>query len=391
MRRSMHFRTHYWPLWGRICFYLFLGLFCRFGMGIVFGQAQVFAAGPEILVPRPSSTIIARNPETHLVLRNPAGGIMPQVVVEGKKLSPQVSEHGEDGVYLHFRLPLKPGLNRFMISPGGLRLELKYQPLLANLPKSLSKDVHLFHRDEKLPPSCSGCHELQAGSKIAILGFESQDSCFSCHQNIVSNVTFQHSPQSTKLCLTCHQQSITPWRIGFPAGKIEDTCFACHTGKKAWRSRKHVHGPLNVGGCTLCHNPHGDKYRYQLWDEGSRALCVTCHGDKEIKQGENKPVRFVHSIIAGAGCVACHDPHATDNPFMLHKPINALCVGCHQALAGITRGHPVGGHPVSGPQERRRPGRELGCTSCHDPHGSAYRDLLIGSNLGGQFCRECHK
>lgn len=389
MRRDMNAERCKGPWFGRKIFYAVLTL--ALGMGGSLQQDVVFAAGPEILTPKPSSTIIARNPETHLVLRSPAGAGQPQVEADGKKLAPMLREQDQGNDYIHFRLPLKRGANLFVISPGGIRLELNYQPLLANLPKSLGKDVYLFHRDDTLPQGCTACHDLKSTSRNRITGIEEQESCASCHGNIVSTAVWKHGPQTSNLCLTCHQQSLTPWRIGFPTGKIEENCLACHTGKRLWRTKKHVHGPMNVGGCTVCHNPHGDKYRYQLWAEGSGELCITCHGDKEIKPGEKKPARFVHGIISGSGCVACHDPHATDHPFMLHKPINELCVGCHPVLAGVQRGHPVSGHPVAAPAERRRPGRTLGCSSCHDPHGSPFRDLLIASNVGGQLCKECHK
>jgi len=368
-----------------------LMLFCQAGFGIL-GQAVSFAAEVDILTPRSSSTIFARNPETHLVLRCPETiEASLKVQVEGKKLVPLIAEQHQGNSYLHFRLPLKPGKNLFNISPGNMTVELKYQPLHANLPKSIGKEVYIFHRDDQLPPACTSCHDLKETRKNEKLGTESQESCASCHRNLVENAPWQHSTHINKQCLTCHLQSSTPRRFGFPAGKLEESCFACHTGKRKWRSLKHLHGPLNVGGCAVCHNPHGDKHRYNLWAEGNRELCITCHGDKEVRPGKNMPVRYVHGIIPGSGCIACHDPHATDQPYMLLKPINELCVGCHQGLANMQRGHPVSGHPISGVRERRREGRELSCASCHDPHGSPYRSLLIGSNMGGQICRECHK
>ncbi|MDX2495612.1 MAG: cytochrome c3 family protein, partial [Desulfuromusa sp.] len=76
---------------------------------------------------------------------------------------------------------------------------------------------------------------------------------------------------------------------------------------------------------------------------------------------------------------------------VLKKPINELCLGCHPGVALKTAGHPVANHPVSAPKDPRRRGRKLTCTSCHDPHGSAYQLMLIQEKLGGRLCRECHK
>ena len=30
------------------------------------------------------------------------------------------------------------------------------------------------------------------------------------------------------------------------------------------------------------------------------------------------------------------------------------------------------------------------CSTCHNPHGSDYKFLLIGDILGGQVCSQCH-
>jgi predicted CXXCH cytochrome family protein len=355
--------------------------------------SSLAAAEIEILTPRPSATITARISETHLVLRRPAGAGTEQLRVEaaGRRLEPLGVRQHQGNQYFHFRLPLKPGANAFTILPSGRRFELKYQPLRANVTTStLGKDAYLFHRDDKLPESCAACHDLQKTRTIEPLGLTAQESCVTCHRNVLKTRN-QHSATANNLCLICHQQSVNPWRIGYPVAHIEDTCLTCHNGKKIWRSRKYVHGPLNVGGCTLCHNPHGDENRHQLWADGAAELCVACHSEKEELMRKDRGMHTVHGIIHGLGCVACHDPHATNHEYMLHKPINELCVSCHQALAGITRGHPVGGHPVAGPSERRRKGRELTCASCHDPHGSPHADLLIETYLGGHFCRKCHK
>jgi predicted CXXCH cytochrome family protein len=50
----------------------------------------------------------------------------------------------------------------------------------------------------------------------------------------------------------------------------------------------------------------------------------------------------------------------------------------------------VGGHPLAGPKELRRPGRKLSCASCHDPHGSSHVYMLIEEPMEGLLCRVCH-
>jgi predicted CXXCH cytochrome family protein len=377
---------------GRLATALLLAVILTVG-GAAFA-VRAHAASVELLAPRAGSTVYARTPETHVVLRQVwSQGVGPaRVDTGGVKLDPVAVRQHEGQDYLHFRLPLKPGNNSFTITPGGQRVEIRYRPLQADLNiNSLGKDAYLFHLDEQLPKSCANCHDLQKTVAIEPVGLVKQLSCVTCHKNVIDKSPWQHPTTVNRQCLTCHQQFVKPWRIGFPAAKTEDICLACHSNKKVWRQQKYIHGPMNAGGCILCHNPHGDNYRDQLWADGAVALCIACHSDKENLVDPKKPLPYVHGIIRGGGCIACHDAHAGDREFMLAKPINELCVGCHTGLSGVNRGHPVGGHPVAGPKERRRQGRELNCTSCHDPHGSTYKYLLIGDSRGGHVCIACHR
>jgi len=363
------------PRRGRVAVILLLML-CFLGLGASASRSRALAAGAEVLIPRSGATIVARNAETHLIARQFLNREPIRVRVEktGLLLDPVVVDQHKEHDYLHFRLPLEPGANRFTIVPGGQQVSLNFRQLQADLnTTSLGKDVSLFHQEGNLPDLCEGCHDLEKTSTNDQIGLKQQTSCADCHRNVTEKDAWLHSTTINQQCLVCHQQSVRPWRIGFPATKTQDICLTCHTGIKDWESRAFVHGPMYMGGCTLCHGPHGGSFRYLLWAEGSTALCVACHSDKENLVRKNKPLQFVHGIIKGLGCVACHDPHGSDQPFMLSKPINQLCVSCHTGLAGITRGHPVGGHPVSGPKERRRPGRELTCVSCHDPMVPASR------------------
>ena len=375
---------------GKVILCMTLVLFGFDFSGVFSLRGVAIAAGVEILTPPQGSTIFARNSSTHLVLSRPAkaGARQLTVKVGDVIIEPLVEMQDQGTDYLHFRLPLVPGANTFTILPGGVKLEVKYQPISANVPASIKK-AYLFHQDEELPKICSTCHDLRDTRETGQSGLEAQESCAVCHQD-VSAATWKHSPVSSKRCLTCHQQSVKPWRIGFPSGKAVDICIPCHTGKSAWFSRKEIHGPMIVGGCTVCHNPHGSENRYFLWAEGSLELCLTCHSEKEnlVKKDDHLP--YVHDIIPRRGCVICHDPHASDNLFVLKMPINKLCVSCHNKMDDIGQGHPVERHPVTRPKERRRPGRELSCTSCHDPHGSPHEYMLIEDPMEGQLCRVCH-
>ena len=109
---------------------------------------------------------------------------------------------------------------------------------------------------------------------------------------------------------------------------------------------------------------------------------------KHLNQGQKK--LFVHGILNAKGCVICHSPHATDYRFQLDGEINDLCVSCHTGFKGVKLGHPVHKHPVVGKKDPRRKGYAFTCTSCHNPHGSENRYMLIGDVRGGQVCVMCH-
>lgn len=394
MRGKKHQFCRY-PLKDACCnsFVILFVFFCSFTVAMLTNSGKVFASNVEILSPRSGATVISRKAEVHLILRCKGEGKACRLKVEksGRTLNPIVDEEEDrTHVFLHFRLPLVPGKNRFSIVPGNERIELTFKPIFAELdPNSIGPDVFLFHQQNKLPKSCQGCHDLEDTGIIQPIGLRKETSCVVCHKNLVEETKWPHSPSINGQCLLCHQQTVKG-RIGFPIAKLKDLCFACHTSKKSWYSQKYVHGPLNAAGCTLCHDPHGQDYPDMLWADGSMALCLVCHRDLEDLVSKNNQLPFVHGIIVGKGCVACHDPHASDQEFMLLKPINELCVSCHTFLAGVKRGHPVEGHPLSGPEEKRRKGRRLGCTGCHDPHGSRHKHLLIKSTMGGQLCYECH-
>ena len=369
-------------------------LLCLLGLGKVVAPDQVWAGSVELLTPRAGATIVAVMPEIHVVLRQPEADAESRIRVGKSKtaLKPVVVMEDGENRYLHFRLPLVPGKNQFIITPGDQQVELNYQQVKgALIQKPFGKETYRFHLDDKLPEACGGCHELLESTNLDKMGLlKGLTSCGACHKNFIDRNKWKHSPTVNNQCLLCHQQSVQPMRIGIPLGKIDDTCFVCHNSLKESQSKEHRHGPL-VAGCTLCHNPHGDEYRYYLWADGAMDICVTCHSDKrKLVDGDN-PVPYLHGIIKGAGCVICHNPHASDERFMLRRSVNQLCLGCHQENLDLRIGHPVARHPISGPSEKRRPGRKLTCVGCHDPHGSSFQYLLVQTKQGGRLCRGCHR
>jgi nitrate/TMAO reductase-like tetraheme cytochrome c subunit len=149
-------------------------------------------------------------------------------------------------------------------------------------------------------------------------------------------------------CESCHGPgSLHPGRIDGPIGSIESAesmhaaiagvdmdpnrCAVCHdsaTGRQQdfyqWRNSSHGNGPLRTtGACVACHTAEG-------------FVAVKVNGQPAINYPDG------HGIT----CVACHDPHNSDNPHQLRLAgeftfdsgdvladpgLGGLCAQCHNA------------------------------------------------------------
>ena len=106
--------------------------------------------------------------------------------------------------------------------------------------------------------------------------------------------------------------------------------------------------------------------------EMGEAGCLGCHRWAGAK----------HAPVLAAGCVRCHKPSAWENP-----DIAPVCAECHPGHRGGK--HPRLRHPISAARDPLRPGRKLGCASCHDPHAPVCLSCLGREDLR-QWCKRCH-
>ncbi len=90
---------------------------------------------------------------------------------------------------------------------------------------------------------------------------------------------------------------------------------------------------------------------------GIPELCYQCHDTPSVNQG------WIHGPVAAGECVICHEPHRSENPFLLKKPVPEMCYLCHDAK-DIAR---IDSHDK--PTYAR-------CTDCHSGHSSQANDLL---------------
>jgi len=186
-----------------------------------------------------------------------------------------------------------------------------------------------------------------------------------------------------------------------------ETCLTCHPDKKEGKA---VHTAVGMG-CENCHQATSEKDKEKttitLIATGGE-LCAMCH------EASKDPVQ--HGPYKAGQCLVCHEPHSSNFPRQTRAAVNTLCVSCHATgqpdvkvnadaktvslLGGrtfdlasyekatkITAEHsdrsaaPTVSHPVTG-KDPRKPGAELNCISCHDPHASKAEHLLHKATVG---------
>jgi len=225
-----------------------------------------------------------------------------------------------------------------------------------------------FFHDEKSESVCVKCHDMDrnfnkldkktlkakgaATADIEILENPQESSCYTCHNNLVSRKN-GHSPS------------------------VNFACVACHTGEA---------GENNLDE---------DRRSRYIQPDPIASRCFMCHERlKEIVSHNNSD----HGPAKSGRCNKCHNPHSSDNLFFLRKPIWELCTTCHSEK--ITERHVItsfvfrrnkNGHPTRKRPDPSRPGRELVCSSCHNPHGSK-GPFLLRTDQPTPFsvCKRCH-
>jgi DmsE family decaheme c-type cytochrome len=221
--------------------------------------------------------------------------------------------------------------------------------------------------------------------------FAGAESCATCHADIVKNfpgnphskLALEHDGKGVT-CEGCHGPGKAHIESGGDAAKIfrftkatpkevDEKCLSCHKGEHAGFERS-AHAEAGVS-CVSCHSVHAFQDKPHMLRASQPTLCYHCHTD--IKPAFAQP--FHHKVNEGLmGCSDCHDPHGTFQQKQLRTAAdqNQICVKCHTEKAGPF----VFEHP---------PVKTEGCVSCHSPHGSPNPRLLIRSNVNA-LCMQCH-
>lgn len=320
---------------------------------LLLGGAGSGAAEPMLRLHYPPDGLVVSG-QGHLsvlaeVDRAAAGGVEVEVRLaggQGDRATPRARADGP--TVFHGAVRLRPGVNQVEVvlgvrgrPPAVTTRRVYFLSPLANEtvpPPGYARAP--FHRGP--PASCGGCHELAARADDAGPATPAASTCRSCHARLTAAAEV-HGPAAQWACTRCHDPSAAPARYATPDPPMP-LCFSCHAEQKErFYGSRYQHGPTATGRCTLCHDPHGSPNQFFLrkatWD-----LCTTCHAEK----GSGR-----HVISWGP--------------------------------TGQT-------HPTRGRPDPSRPGREVSCASCHNPHAAPGPKLWnFGAVLYLELCRNCHR
>lgn len=198
-----------------------------------------------------------------------------------------------------------------------------------------------------------------------------------------------HTGENEKKCSPCHELNFRN-SGDRQQGPDQSPCYVCH--KKILSGYKFVHGPAAVWSCLMCHDGKSKNPKLAVASPVSQ-FCANCH-ENSWDSG-----KYLHAPTAAGSCTACHNPHAADKPYFLRMSAGNLCLSCHEEIP--TRPHVISsfsserGHPLKGRPDPLKPGEDLTCTSCHNPHGGNSSVFLNGYDEAKKpikfFCMSCHK
>jgi len=86
--------------------------------------------------------------------------------------------------------------------------------------------------------------------------------------------------------------------------------------------------------------------------------------------------KIQHAPVAGGMCGSCHDPHASANRKLLVTAVPDLCFTCHDKQAVVKK---AAAHATAAGGQ---------CVTCHNPHGSDGAFVL--NQLVESYCESCH-
>lgn len=288
-----------------------------------------------------------------------------------------------------------------------------------------------FHQLKDPLARCLDCHDLK--SEAIIHAHQEQplegSNCLSCHDMHQSSgpklvQRYAHSPFASNSCDICHLPA-KDGKIVLTKASSKELCISCHEETAQQIKDAKIQHAGAKGNCLGCHDPHAGNKPGFVSPDPVRA-CTKCHRNQAKLQSTKK---VLHGAAFKTGCSSCHEPHGGENNNLLRtKSINGLCLECHgpetvpvpgkdgrsvtifngrvklpgnyfnRVPAIATKyglGHPIEKHPVVDQMDPTDPTKvraAINCSSCHQPHASAERNLLVKDQVNNlMFCAGCHR
>ncbi len=187
-----------------------------------------------------------------------------------------------------------------------------------------------------VPDLCISCHrnvkDLVAGSPVVHGAMKQDQACSNCHDPHLSKLQKLEKKAQPQQCLDCHDRPLQT-----PDGRtLTDMATLL-------KDNPEHHGPIRLGACTACHEPHASKELkllaaayppdfYAKFDADLYRLCFACHTpDLVLKPEASAPTGFsdgkrnLHWLHVnqekGRTCRACHEVHASRQPFHIRDSV----------------------------------------------------------------------
>jgi len=220
-------------------------------------------------------------------------------------------------------------------------------------------------------------------------GFVGSDLCVTCHTAESERLAGtphgkgKFAALSAHGCETCHgpgsahvedpeNPALQPRIEKWSMREQSAVCQKCHTGGSQFFWHGGVHETRGLS-CLSCHSVHNFKSdKAQLKSASTTEACVSCHQNVRADMWKNSH----HPIREGKiGCTDCHNPHGTQTRALIKAAsVNEQCYTCHAEKRGpfLWEHAPV---------------RES-CLNCHTPHGSNHQKLQ--KTATPYLCQQCH-
>ena len=253
---------------------------------------------------------------------------------------------------------------------------------------------------------CEACHVSPDDSHTFEPVADPPDLCFECHDPFEGK-RYVHEIVAMGECTACHDPHGSEVPQLLVEASVEATCLECHDDPR--EGYPYAHGPARDGDCLACHQPHHAKYD-KLLDHADGALCLTCHAEKQRRTDGTmtrnigriiEKAEHVHPPVELEQCLVCHGPHGGVSPPSLqwalppdrYAPFSSeayvLCFQCHDEVLATAKESTStrfrdGERNLHYLHVNKNP-KGRSCRICHDPHGTRAPFLLRQSVPFGEW------